>query len=153
MATIEAAETNDADAVVEMWIALAEGQRQYDSHIPAEPNRTQIREAVLRHITGNQLLLARDQQLCGFVMFTVEQGTFEQDVTRGIVENLYVSPDVRGQGIGTELLSRAERRLDTRGADAIALNVMATNEPARQFYRERGYSPQRLELEKPLEDS
>lgn len=151
MVEIQAADTGDADALVDMWLALADGQRQYGSHIPAEPNRTQIRESILRHITGEHLLLARADQLCGFVMFTVEQGSFEQDVTRGIVENLYVRPDSRGEGIGSELLSRAEQRLGDRGVDTVALNVMADNERARQFYRERGYDPQRLELEKSVE--
>jgi len=152
MAEIRAADTGDADAVVEMWLALADGQRQYGSHIPAEPNRTQIRESVLRHITGNQLLLAREEQLCGFVMFAIEQGSFEQDITRGLVENLFVRPEYRGEEIGATLLSRAEQRLADRGAERVALNAMADNDRARQFYREHGYTPQRLELEKSLED-
>lgn len=151
MAEIQVADTDDADAVVEMWLALADGQRKYGSHIPAEPNRTQIRESVLRHITGDQLLLARADQLCGFVMFTVEQGSFEQDVTRGIVENLFIRPNFRGDGIGSELLSRAEQRLSDRGVGTIALHVMADNDRAREFYRVRGYDPQRLELEKSIE--
>lgn len=151
MAEIQVADTDDADAVVEMWLALADGQRKYDSHIPAEPNRTQIRESVLRHITGEQLLLARADQLCGFVMFTVEQGSFEQDITRGIVENLFVRPSFRGDGIGSTLLSRAEQRLSDRGVDTVALHVMADNDRARKFYRAREYTPHRLELEKSIE--
>jgi ribosomal protein S18 acetylase RimI-like enzyme len=151
MVEIQAADTDDADAVVDMWLALADGQRQYGSHIPAEPNSTQIRESVLRHITGGNLLLARAEELCGFAMFTVEQGSLEQDVTRGIVENLYVRPEHRGEGIGAELLARAEQRLDGRGVDTIALHVMAANERARRFYRAHGYAPQRLELEKSVE--
>lgn len=151
MADIQVADIDDADAIVEMWLALADGQRQYGSHIPADSNRTQIRESVLRHIAGDQLLLAQTDRRCGFVMFTVETGTFEQDVTRGIVENLYVRPEYRGEGIGSELLAGAEQRLDERGAETVALNVMADNESAQQFYRRHGYAPHRFELEKPTE--
>lgn len=151
MVDIQVADADDADAVVEMWLTLAESQRQYGSHIPADPNHTQIRESALRHITGEQLLVARTDRRCGFVMFTVEQGTFEQDVTRGIVENLYVRPEYRSEGVGSELLAAAEQRLDERGADTVALNVMADNEAARQFYRRHGYVPHRLEVEKSVE--
>lgn len=151
MIDIRVADTDDTDAIVDMWLALAEGQRQYGSHIPAEPNRAQIRESVLRHTTGDQLLLAQAEQLCGFVMFTVEQGPFEQDVTRGIVENLFVRPGFRDDGVGADLLARAEDRLRERGAETVALNVMADNEAAKRFYREHGYDSYRLELEKSIE--
>jgi len=151
MAEITEADTDDADALVEMWLSLADGQRQYGSHIPAEANRAQIRESILRHITSNRLLLARGDRLHGFVMFSTERGDFEQDVTRGIVENLYVQPQFRGEGIGSQLLARAEQRLQDRGADTIALNVMADNEDARRFYRGHGYTPHRFEVEKTLD--
>ncbi|MXR51865.1 GNAT family N-acetyltransferase [Halovenus sp. WSH3] len=153
MVDIRDADTDDADAVVEMWLALAEGQRQYGSHIPAEPNRTQIRESVLRHITAEHLLIAQGDRCRGFVMFTVEQGSFEQDVDRGIIENLYVRPECRGEGTGSELLAAAERRLEDRGVDTVALNVMADNDAARKFYRRHGYAPHRLEVEKSVEQS
>ncbi len=151
MAEITDADTDDADALVEMWLSLADGQRKYGSHIPPESNRTPIRESILRHITTNRLLLARDDHLLGFVMFSLERGDFEQDVTRGIVENLYVRPESRGDGLGSQLLASAEQRLHDRGADAVALNVMAANEDARRFYRDHGYTPHRLEVEKSLD--
>jgi ribosomal protein S18 acetylase RimI-like enzyme len=148
MVDIALADTDDADSLVDMWLSLADGQRRYGSHIPAEANRAQIRESILRHITTDRLLLAREDRHCGFVMFSIEHGDFEQDATRGIVENLYVRPEFRGQGIGSQLLAAAEQRLRDHGADAVALNVMADNEDARRFYRDHGYTPHRLELEK-----
>ena len=148
MVDIALADTDDADSLVDMWLSLADGQRRYGSHIPAEANRAQIRESILRHITTDRLLLAREDRHCGFVMFSIENGDFEQDATRGIVENLYVRPEFRGQGIGSQLLAAAEQRLRDHGADAVALNVMADNEDARRFYRDHGYTPHRLELEK-----
>lgn len=151
MAEITDADTDDANILVEMWLSLADGQRQYGSHIPPESNRTQIRESILRHITTNRLLLAREDDIQGFVMFSIERGDFEQDATRGIVENLYVQSESRGEGIGSQLLASAEQRLHDRGADTIALNVMADNEDARRFYRDHGYTPHRLEVEKSLD--
>ncbi|MCU4799624.1 GNAT family N-acetyltransferase [Halobacteria archaeon HArc-gm2] len=143
---------DDVDAVVDQWVSLARGQREYDSHITPERNRATIREATLRRIVADELLVAReDEELAGFVMFTVESGQYEQDVQRGVVQNLYVAPTHRRRGIGTRLLAAAEERLADNGVDRVALNVMAANEGARRFYRRHGYEPHRVELEKPVE--
>jgi len=142
-------ETGEADRLVELWLALADGQRAYGSHLLVEENSERIRESILRHVVSESLLVARDGEVVGFVMFSTETGSYEQDHSRGVVENLYVVPDRRDEGIGTALLAAAEARLSELGADAIALDVMADNESARRFYRDRGYRPHRVELEKP----
>lgn len=148
---VEPADTGDADSVVDLWIDLAESQRVHGSHLHGEPNRTPIREAILRHVAGDRLLVARGDGVLGFVMFSIEEGDYEQDLRRGLIENLYVRPDARNEGVGSALLSRAEARLDEHGVDAVSLEVMADNERARQFYRSHGYDPHRVEFEKPLE--
>jgi ribosomal protein S18 acetylase RimI-like enzyme len=96
--------------------------------------------------------VARKNGLVGFVMFDTERTRYEQDVSRGIIENIYVVPDHRGGGIGSALLDAAEQRLRARDIDSIALEAMAPNERARRFYRERGYDPHRVELEKSLDN-
>jgi ribosomal protein S18 acetylase RimI-like enzyme len=149
--TIEPAGTDDVTEVTGMWVELATGQREHGSHVLPEANRTAIREAVARHAVGDTLLVARSDGPAGFVMFTVETGSFEQDRTRGVVENLYVVPERRSEGIGTALLEAAEATLRDRGVDGVTLDVMAANQQAREFYRRRGYHPHRVELEKPAE--
>ncbi|MEF8821240.1 MAG: GNAT family N-acetyltransferase [Halovenus sp.] len=141
-------DTGSVDELVDLWIELADDQRQYGSHVRAEPNRSQIRESLLRYVTGDRVLAARHPSICGFVMFSIEHGEFEQDVTRGIVENLYVEPGSRSEGIGSALLSAAETELDDRDADVISLGVMAENEAARRFYHRHGYDVYRVEMEK-----
>ena len=87
-------------------------------------------------------------RLVGFVMFGPETGDFEQEVVRGVVENIYVDPAFRGRGVGGELLAAAEERLFEDGADRVSLEVLADNEDARRFYARHGYAPHRVELEK-----
>jgi ribosomal protein S18 acetylase RimI-like enzyme len=149
--TIETATVEDVEEVRGLWVRLAAGQRDHGSHILPEANRERISESVARHAVGETLLVARDDDIVGFVMFTVETGTYEQDCTRGIVENLYVLPEHRNEGIGTALLGAAETALFDRGVDTISLDAMADNERARAFYRRRGYEPHRVELEKRAE--
>jgi ribosomal protein S18 acetylase RimI-like enzyme len=205
---IDVATAEDADAVVEMWVSLAAGQRSHGSHLAAEENRKQIRDAVARHIVLDGLRVARlsddleetsvdeveetsedgpgalvgdssgdasdsqsrsvgsdvdtgrslsvdqqpeqDSDLIGFVMFDLEAGTYTQDVSRGIVRNLYVRPEYRGDGVGRVLLTTAEAALDDAGADVVTLEAMAANERARSFYHNQDYVPHRIEFEKPL---
>lgn len=149
---VRSPDTDAVDALVDLWVDLAAEQRQYDSHVRAEANRTQIREFMLRHVVGDRVFVATDSDaIVGFVTFTVDTDPYEQDVTRGIVEHLYVHPDHRDEGIGTQLLRRAEDALTDRGVDVVSLQVMVDNDPARRFYRRHGFRPHRVELEKPVQ--
>jgi ribosomal protein S18 acetylase RimI-like enzyme len=149
---IDAPDTTAAGEVTDLWVDLAEDQRDYGSHLLAAENRTRIREAVVRHIVTDSLLVARDDgDLVGFVMFSVESGSFDQDVRRGLIENLFVAESDRRETVGKQLLSAAETVLADRDVEVVALDVLYGNESARAFYDELGYEPHRLELEKVVE--
>jgi len=140
-----------AEDLADLWVDLAESQRAHDSHILPADNRPRIRQSIAEHLVQDRVLVAReDETILGFVMFTIERAAFKQDVLRGIVENLYVRPERRSEGIGSALLAAAEDALTEQGVDVIALEVMARNEGARRFYRRAGYEPRRVELEKPV---
>jgi ribosomal protein S18 acetylase RimI-like enzyme len=145
------ADRDDVDRLAELWVALASEQRAHGSHLHAAENRASIREAMARHVVLDGLRVARDDGLVGFVMFDVESPTLGQDVTRGVVRNLYVAPGHREQGIGARLLDAAEAELAAAGADVVALEALADNEAGRRFYERRGYRPHRVELEKRVE--
>ena len=151
MVTIDAPGADAAEAITDLWVALAAGQREHGSHILAAENRARIRERILRHAVNETLLVAREEGVVGFVTVERESGTYAQDDTRGVVTNLYVRPEHRGDGVGSALLRAAEDRLRELGVDAVALEVMADNEAARRFYRRAGYEPHRVELEKRVE--
>lgn len=145
--------TADVDALADLWVALARGQRAYRSHIRAEPNRLTAREAIARAVVTDRVRVARDPDLVGFVMYDVEAGRYDQDVVRGVVHNVYVTPDHRGEGVGSALLAAAEAELAEAGADVVALEAMADNEAALDLYERRGYRPHRVELEKRVDAS
>jgi ribosomal protein S18 acetylase RimI-like enzyme len=150
---IATASMDDVDTIVDLWVRLAESQRAHGSHLFGDRNRTAVRETVVQRIVAENVRIARiDQHIIGFVMMTLDSGRYEQDETRGIIENIFVEPVHRNQGIGSELLDTAEELLRQAGADILALEAMADNESARQFYRAHGYAPHRIELEKPTEN-
>ena len=128
---IERGRTDDADRLADRWVELAEDQRRHGSHLRPAENRGRIRESMLRHAVAGTLLVAREEDaIVGFVTCSVETGGYEQDVTRGVVENLYVVPERRDAGLGGELLTAAEELLRERGCSVVTLDVLAANEQA-----------------------
>ncbi|ELZ99308.1 GNAT family N-acetyltransferase [Haloferax sulfurifontis] len=173
---VSSAAFSDLDDLADLWVELAADQRAFGSHLRADANRTPIREALARHVAADGVLVAREGDsaggteggtegetgagsdteaagaggLVGFVMFDIEAGAYEQDVTRGMIRNLFVRPSSRDAGVGTRLLEAAENALGAAGADTVALDVLAANDAARRFYRRHGYRPHRVELEKSM---
>jgi ribosomal protein S18 acetylase RimI-like enzyme len=149
--TIEPADLADLDALLELWLDLAAGQQAHGSTIDPAANEDTVRESLAQHVLTDGVLLARRvDAVVGFVMFGPDDAGFQRERTRGVVRNVYVVPGVRGEGVGTELMDAAERRLAEEGFEEVVLEAMADNEAARRFYRERGYEPHRVTLSKPL---
>lgn len=161
---IEPATGADVSTLADAWVALAAEQRSYHSHLFAAENRDRIRESMAHHAVEGTCLVARPtdehedtisgeaaDHLVGFVTFSVESDGYAMDVTRGIIENLYVEPDARGEGIGSELLAAAERELAARSVDVVSLEVLAANDRARDFYDRAGYDDHRVVMEKRID--
>jgi ribosomal protein S18 acetylase RimI-like enzyme len=151
---IEASTMATVDELAGLWVALARDQRAYGSHLKPEANRESVREGLARGIVTGGVLVARaeDGTIAGFVQFSPESEAYAQDVTRGVIENLYVRLGYRGAGIGSELLEAAEEQLFDADADRVRLEVLAANDDARRFYAQHGYTPHRVELEKAPEN-
>ncbi|GAB3681545.1 N-acetyltransferase [Salinarchaeum chitinilyticum] len=142
----------DLDDVVEAWVDLVEHGRAHGLHIEATSNRTVARQTLAAAIDDDLAFVASaGDRIVGFCSLALETGGFDRDVDRGVVENLYVEPSARGRGLGSALLAAGEQRLIDRGADAIAVETMIADEDVVEFYRERGYRPQRLSVEKRVE--
>jgi len=149
---VTAATGGDVPAVADHWVALAAEQHDHGSHLLAEENREQAQELIAQYVhTGGVGVARRDGLRVGFVMFHVETGLYETDVTRGVVDNLYVVPDARDSGVGSALLDHAEAQLRERDADVLAVEALWDNEGARRLYERRGYDPNRVTLERPAE--
>ncbi len=67
----------------------------------------------------------------------VAAGRLTDDV--GVIEWLFVAPESRGQGVGTDLFEDASDRLRDQGADRIHAEVMSENKEGEQFFEQFGY--------------
>lgn len=57
----------------------------------------------------------------------------------GYILRVYVVPEHRQEGVGSELLASARDALLTRGVDSIQAMVLAANEPGNAFYEKFGF--------------
>ena len=149
---VDAATTDDLDSLSNMWVELIRSQRQYGTHLLAGANRAAAREFLARYVAADQVQVARaSSAVIGFVMYHVATGVYDQDTTRGVVDNVYVRPAHQGRGVGSRLLDAAEAALAEAGVETLAISVLAANEGARRLYERRGYRPHRIELERAVE--
>lgn len=73
------------------------------------------------------------------------------DGHRGWLYAVAVDPDRQREGVGSQLIEEAERRLEAMGCGKINLQIRADNEGVAAFYRTHGYeSEERISMGKTL---
>lgn len=81
------------------------------------------------------LLASDDDNIVGYVQGAIVQG----DPPAGEIDWLHVSPQFRGQNIGTQLLGQMQDDLETLGAHVLRGKVLTRNEDGGAFYEEHGF--------------
>lgn len=135
MVRIVPASPADVPAIYALVRALAEYERLTHEVIATEAD---IRDGLFGPRPYAEVLLARaDAQTVGFALFFHNYSTFLG--RPGIyLEDLFVLPEWRGQGIGRMLLAALARAAVDRGCGRLEWAVLDWNEPALGFYRRMG---------------
>ncbi|MEC4819087.1 MAG: GNAT family N-acetyltransferase [Scytonema sp. PMC 1069.18] len=132
---IRFAESRDCDSLFELIKALAEYEKlshavtgdalALKEHLFGSPRYV---EAIIAECAG---------QAIGFALFFHNYSTF---LTKpGIyLEDLFVLPEYRGQGIGKGLLTKVAQIAVERNCGRLEWSVLDWNEPAIKFYRHMG---------------
>jgi ribosomal protein S18 acetylase RimI-like enzyme len=123
---------------------------EYSSHFAAAFRHDLRRAALDPH---NGLFVLDDgrerNNLVGFLWVVVCQNNWTGE-RYGYVNNLYVAPLRRGQGLGGELMRQADEWFRSRGVKRVRLTVTSSNAAAAALYGRSGYRVQRWEMEKEL---
>jgi len=129
----------DLDTIIELIHALAEYEREPDAVLL---DRDELR----RHLFGPrpyaEVIIAEteDGQSAGFALFFHNFSTWAGKP--GIhLEDLFVRPELRGQGYGKALLIELARLAVERGCARLEWSVLDWNEPSIQFYKALGAEP------------
>ncbi len=135
MATIVPATESDIPAIHALIKALAEYERLSHEVVSTEAD---IRNSLFGPRPYAEVILAKsDGQTVGFALFFHNYSTFLG--RPGIyLEDLFVLPDFRSQGIGRALLAALARLAVERGCGRLEWSVLDWNEPAIGFYQRMG---------------
>jgi len=135
---IRQARTDDIEAIRRV------AERSWETDYPDILHRENVEDVVtewydeqrIREEIGNEDALVTVAESDG------EVGGFAHGVwarRTGHILRVYVDPDHRGQGVGSDLLATLRDSLLQRGSDRIQAMVLADNEAGNEFYRNAGF--------------
>ena len=140
MVSIRKATPDDAKTLVDLILELATYEKLLDE---AEPSVELLEEHLSAEaLTGCEALLAEtdDGAAVGFALFFHNYSTFQTNA--GLyIEDLFVRPTYRGEGIGFALFQRLAQIAGERGCRRIDLAVLDWNQEAIDFYDDLGAEP------------
>ena len=116
-------------------------QRQFDEH-QIEVEEATLKSAILEELKNEKLgifLIARkDERSVGFaaIVFT---WTLEHGGIVAWLEELYVLPELRNDGIGTQLVDAVIAETTKLGCRAIDLEVEEEHKRAEHLYKRKGF--------------
>lgn len=104
-------------------------------------DEAQLRKTLFGDRPAAEVIIAEFEGVpAGFALFFHSYSTFL--ARPGLyLEDLYVSPKLRGHGIGKKLLSRLAEIAIERGCGRFDWSVLDWNEPAIRFYENLGAEP------------
>jgi GNAT superfamily N-acetyltransferase len=140
MARIEIVPATEADVpvILEMITGLADYERL--AHV-VTATADRLRETLFGARPAAEVLLAHCNAECaGFALFFPNYSTFLAQP--GLyLEDLYVKPHLRGNGVGFRLLVELAKIAIARGCGRVEWEVLDWNEPSIQFYKRLGAAP------------
>ena len=149
---------SDREQLCNCFAELQDYERQF------EPNRRPGVELADKYVSGllkhcnktnGKILVAivSNQVVgfsCVFAEEVLDEVLNEPNCKVAYLSDLYVKQELRGSGLGKQLMVETESYARKCGATSIMLNVLADNQSSRQFYARLGYADYELKLTKSL---
>jgi Sortase and related acyltransferases len=122
--------------------ALVDSMRDYYAfdHLAFDGRvaRTALQQIVSEPLLGRVYLIQSDGQTLGYVVLTLGF-SLEFRGRDAFVDELYLRPSVRGQGIGKRTLQHAETVCRSLGVQVLHLEVKRANVKAQEIYKKFGF--------------
>ena len=159
VATIRRATPADMSSVGRLGALLVRLHHEFDARrfIPATPRTAQGYASYLGSQLENPeivvLVAVRDDAVLGYTYAGIEG--FDYMSLRGpagIVYDIVVDPEQRGQGVGTLLLEATLAALKERGAPRVVLSTAEQNAPAQRLFARAGFRRTMIEMTRELDD-
>ncbi|MFT4004196.1 MAG: GNAT family N-acetyltransferase [Lacrimispora sp.] len=135
--TFRYAERKDTALILKFIRELAEYEKMLDEVVATEEL---LEEWIFDRQKAEVIFALADGKEAGFALFFHNFSTF---LGRGgiYLEDLYVNPEYRGQGIGKSLLKKLGAVAAERGCGRLEWWCLDWNKPSIDFYRSMGAEP------------
>ena len=151
MEQIRRARATDRNNVVRLWMDLLRSQSRVDERFtPADDAQVRWRNDYaewLERESRRLFVAVIDGRVCGFV--TAERASSApifRPRSEVYIDELYIEPEVRRQGLATALVGAVREWADEIGAQRIRAGVIASNEEARGFWEAVGGAPMTMTM-------
>ncbi len=152
---IREAKDEEISPLADLWYDLAtmheEFMKGYElSENPKEAWKRFIRDR--REKENMTTLVAVDEEeILGFVNVVIRKRLdFFKQQRIGMILDLFVREEFRGQGVGSKLVERSEEWIKDHGSSLGILTVAPENEDGVQFWEDHGYETYLLKKRKEL---
>jgi GNAT superfamily N-acetyltransferase len=146
--SVRLASAEDWPAVATLLVELGRGVAEGTAE---DPTHRQAFAGHLRQIGNVTLVAERDGEVVGVIDMEYHQRLGDHR-PQARVNDVVVTEDVRGFGVGTDLLRRAEALARKRGCFRMALVTASWRGDSIEFYRREGWSEYGSWFIKPLAD-
>ncbi|MEM2912282.1 MAG: GNAT family N-acetyltransferase [Candidatus Bathyarchaeia archaeon] len=132
------------DTVKQLWLSLAREMFKIEHFIlPSEANADKWIKFIRDSLAGKKSFLfvaKRGNKPIGFAHGSVlREYPLEVSEFAGTINDLYVSPEFRGKGIGKKLVFESLNRLKAEGVKVVRLMVVIENMSAVKLYEKFGF--------------
>lgn len=129
----------DLPAIVAMLADDIKGAAREDASLPLDPGYGAAFEAITAH-PGMRLVVAElAGRIVGTAQIAVLPGLSRKGASRGYLEAVRIASDVRGQGLGAELVDWAVEWCRAAGCGMVQLTTQRDRADAHRFYERLGW--------------
>ena len=127
-------------AVVALLAGDTLGEQREDPALPLDPGY-EAAFAAIRSDPGQRLIVALlDGRVMGTMQLSTIPGIAFRGAWRGQIEAVRIAPDLRGRGLGGELIAWAVEQFRAGGCKFVQLTSHKSRDGAHRFYERLGWT-------------
>jgi len=139
------ASERDIDVIVELWMDSSRYHKKLDSRLAVRKDAPKNIHAFLSKLVldeNNYLAVALvNDTIIGYICVLIqERPPIHFEKMSGFLDGIFVKPDYRQQGVGSELYQMALRWLKEHEIRSMRLTVSPHNSVGLSFWRKQGFT-------------
>ncbi|WP_394144930.1 GNAT family N-acetyltransferase [Vibrio atypicus] len=153
--TLRAANQSDLEQLNELMYQLHDEHHRQSPDFFKTAEEIEQEKSIARYLDNPECLVfvaCDDKKVIGFISghFCELISTVSKPVQMGSIDEFYVMPSHRKQGVAGMLCQRIERTFEEYGVKEMFVEVWDFNQPANQLYHQLGFVSHINWLRKPL---